>query len=291
MNYYPFHLGDYAGATRHLSMLEHGAYRLLIDLYYLREGPLPADLAAVQRLACARTPEERAAVETVLAEFFTLTPDGWRNKRCDAEIERYQERSEKARESAGKRWQPVATATAKATAPAPAEPTAPTEECGGNADAMRTHSEGIANQEPRTNSQENTSPVPQRVAPLTRSRGSRLPPEWRPKPETLAWAVRERPDLDVGRTLEAFSDFWHARAGPGSTKLDWDLTFKTWVRKERHGHGGAVRDAGGSAGPRRFDVNASARAAEARAVAALGVEATEPHDGDLRPPIHLVVSR
>ena len=34
MNYYERHLGDYARDTGHLSMLEHGAYSLLLDRYY-----------------------------------------------------------------------------------------------------------------------------------------------------------------------------------------------------------------------------------------------------------------
>ena len=37
MNYYKFNVGDYSAATRHLSMLEHGAYRLLLDVYYTTE--------------------------------------------------------------------------------------------------------------------------------------------------------------------------------------------------------------------------------------------------------------
>jgi len=87
MNYYKHHLGDYAAATRHLSLLEHGVYRCLIDLYYINESPLPVELRAVCRLVCARSDEEREAVKMVLEEFFTLAEDGWHSARCDAEIE------------------------------------------------------------------------------------------------------------------------------------------------------------------------------------------------------------
>ena len=37
MNYYPFHLGDYAARTAHLEPMEDLAYRRLLDLYYLGE--------------------------------------------------------------------------------------------------------------------------------------------------------------------------------------------------------------------------------------------------------------
>lgn len=91
MNFYERHLGDYARRTAHLSLLEHGVYSLLLDRYYGSEKPLPGDVKAVQRLVGARTAGERAAVQTILEEFFVLTGDGWRNKRCDEEIERFRE--------------------------------------------------------------------------------------------------------------------------------------------------------------------------------------------------------
>lgn len=88
MNYYERHIGDYLKDTAHLSLLEHGVYARLLDVYYTREQPFAPGEAA--RLVGARTKEERAAVESVLAEFFV---DG-RQARCDREIERYQARVE-----------------------------------------------------------------------------------------------------------------------------------------------------------------------------------------------------
>lgn len=87
MNYYERHLGDYAKDAGHLSMLEHGAYTLLIDRYYGKEEPLPAD--QVHRICRARTDDERAAVDAVLVEFFRLIDGVWVQKRCDEVISRY----------------------------------------------------------------------------------------------------------------------------------------------------------------------------------------------------------
>lgn len=101
VNYYPHHIGDYITATAHLSMLEHGAYRTLLDLYYSTEKPLPAERKAVYRLARARTPEEQEAVDVVLNEFFEEAA-GWRHARCDEEIEKARAASERARAN-GKR--------------------------------------------------------------------------------------------------------------------------------------------------------------------------------------------
>lgn len=94
MNYYPHHIGDYVKDTAHLTMIEDGAYRRLIDLYYLHEQPLPSEKKKVYRLARATSNPERKAIDTILEEYFTLTPEGFRHSRCDEEIEAYQGKSE-----------------------------------------------------------------------------------------------------------------------------------------------------------------------------------------------------
>lgn len=91
MNYYEHHIGDYAAATAHLSLVEDAIYSRLLRRYYLEESPLPSDEAACARLAGARTQDERDAAAAVLAEFFPVSDaDGLRhNKRADAEISAY----------------------------------------------------------------------------------------------------------------------------------------------------------------------------------------------------------
>lgn len=86
MNFYQHHIGDYLTATAHLSLLEHGAYRRMLDVYYSTEKPLPLDRKAVYRLALARSKEEQGAVDVILDEYFTETDSGWLNHRCEHEI-------------------------------------------------------------------------------------------------------------------------------------------------------------------------------------------------------------
>lgn len=100
MHYYERHLGDYARDTGHLSLLEHGVYGVLLDRYYSTEEPIPA--AQAYRIARARTDDERAAVDAVLAEFFVLDGEVWRHRRADEEILKAQNRIAAAREN-GKR--------------------------------------------------------------------------------------------------------------------------------------------------------------------------------------------
>ena len=116
MNYYPFHIGDYLSATRHLSWAEDAAYRRLLDTYYTTEKALPLDLRAVCRLVLATTEEQREAVRVVLEEFFEQTADGWKNSRADAEIEAMREKQQKQRDKANKRWHKQAQEPGNASA-------------------------------------------------------------------------------------------------------------------------------------------------------------------------------
>lgn len=88
MNYYERHIGDYIKRTAHLSLLEHGVYTRLRDVYLDRESPIPDDKAA--RLIGARTEPETQALQVVLQEFFSLRDGSWVCDECDALIEAFQ---------------------------------------------------------------------------------------------------------------------------------------------------------------------------------------------------------
>lgn len=92
--YYPHYVGDYQQKTKHLSMLEHGAYRLLLDHYYATRTPLPNDPAKLYRICGARSPAERKAVLYVSSTFFTEDETLLRNERCDSELVKLQKYSD-----------------------------------------------------------------------------------------------------------------------------------------------------------------------------------------------------
>ena len=89
MHYYQHNIGDFNNATRHLTRVERALYRDAIELCYDTEEPLISDFDALARKLLAREKEEKDALKVVLGEFFTLTDDGYRNCRCDSEIEKY----------------------------------------------------------------------------------------------------------------------------------------------------------------------------------------------------------
>jgi len=91
MNYYPRYPGDYLRDTAHLSLVEHGVYTILLDHYYSREQPLPADIEQLIRIARATVEYEQAAVRSVAEEFFPIdSRDGLRhNRRADEELQKW----------------------------------------------------------------------------------------------------------------------------------------------------------------------------------------------------------
>jgi len=71
--------------------------------------------------------------------------------------------------------------------------------------------------------------------PPAKKIATRLPSDWEPSEELIAFARKERPDLNLRTTIMSFMNYWHAKAGQDATKLDWDKTFKNWVLKEKQG--------------------------------------------------------
>ena len=65
------------------------------------------------------------------------------------------------------------------------------------------------------------------------TRGSRLSADFVLPKEWEDWAKQERPDLNLQSVGEQFRDYWSAKAGSGSTKLDWQATWRNWVRNQK----------------------------------------------------------
>jgi uncharacterized protein YdaU (DUF1376 family) len=88
-------MGKYARDTKHLSLLEHGAYNLLLDYYYSTGGlpqvsnaqsnaQLMPDHSRIYRVCGAAGKAEQDAVDSVLKFFFKLNADGFYiQEKCD----------------------------------------------------------------------------------------------------------------------------------------------------------------------------------------------------------------
>ena len=69
------------------------------------------------------------------------------------------------------------------------------------------------------------------------SRGTRLPADWVASEDQIAFCKTDRPDLNPAAVADRFRDFWIAQPGTKGVKLDWDATWRNWVRNEKAGGG------------------------------------------------------
>ena len=60
--------------------------------------------------------------------------------------------------------------------------------------------------------------------------GSRLAQDWVLLKTWGEWAQKERPDINVRKVAEQFKDHWIAQPGQKGVKLNWQATWRNWVR-------------------------------------------------------------
>lgn len=61
--------------------------------------------------------------------------------------------------------------------------------------------------------------------------GTRLSEDWRPTLETMTWSRSCADRVDITNEWAKFQDYWMSKAGAGARKVDWDRTWKNWLRK------------------------------------------------------------
>jgi hypothetical protein len=71
---------------------------------------------------------------------------------------------------------------------------------------------------------------PSVTSPVTK-RGTRLPDDWNPSETLWTWGKEKLSETDLRFETAAFKDFWAAKPGAHGCKLDWDRTWKVWMRE------------------------------------------------------------
>ena len=227
MHFYKFHIGDYMSHTRHLSLLEDLAYRRLLDFYFLHEQPIKHRDAARQ----IGMREHEEDVLTVLNEFFLSTDDGFVNPRANKEIEEYKAHQGTSAYGAFIRDNQSLKSVVQ-------KDVYIQHFTNGTLDTyiktLRTQDVPIMSTSSTHDATNNHKPITINHKPIKENkRGSRLPQDWFLTKAMGDWATQERPDLDVRQVAEQFKDYWAAQAGQKGVKLDWDATWRNWVRNTK----------------------------------------------------------
>lgn len=102
MDWYRFNVKEYRQQTRGLPDAEDLAFRRMIDLYYIGEGPLPLDHDTLEKAVGL----DWDCIEPILESFFRPTPKGYINDALQQDVERRIERSETLRKVGRKGGRP-----------------------------------------------------------------------------------------------------------------------------------------------------------------------------------------
>jgi uncharacterized protein YdaU (DUF1376 family) len=206
MHYYKFNIADYRKDTGHLTTIEHGIYRQLIDWQYLDEQPIPLETQVVMRRLRLGS-EHETSLLNVLSDFFAKGDEGYSQTRIRLEINEYHGQADKNRTNGKLGGRPKKTQSVIA----------------GNPD----ESQNNPNHKPLTTNHKLLTKY------KTATRGARLPSNWKPDSELAEWSKTERPDLDLRKVFAEFTDYWNAVAGGKGVKLDWNATWRNWVRSQK----------------------------------------------------------
>lgn len=206
--YFNMYPADFEADTSHLNLEEDGAYNRLLRLMWMTPGcSLPQDDAWIaRRMRCDADTYVRV-VKPLISEFFET--DGGRvfspRLRREALLS---EAAHNRRVAAGGKGgrKPNILKENKI------EPS--------NAKAMPKQPEPEPEEEKR---EANASP---------KKRALRLSPDWVLPLAWGDWAVAEGlSKSDVRSQADRFRDYWIAEAGARAAKLEWQATWRNWVRK------------------------------------------------------------
>lgn len=238
MHYYKKNIGDYHKKAGRLSMLEHGAYTLLLDACYDREQ-FPTLEEAID-WTWARTEAEIDAVKFVLSKFFTLEDGRYVQNRIKEELEGYAQKSLKNSEIAKEREEKRKNQSRNVHETSPSEHEAPP-----NHKPLTNNQEPLTtNQEPQTTNHgfskqpttENETSLPDSQSKSAKKHGSSLPLDWALPKSWGEWAL-ENTELDVDAIrleAEKFKDHWLANSNRATgRKADWAATWRNWARNAK----------------------------------------------------------
>lgn len=203
------YVSDYLGDTQHLSCEQHGAYMLLLMSMWNAGGSLPNDDQKLARIVRLSVKKWRALAPDVLC-FFDVDGETLTHNRMTKELQKVQSRSEK-RAAAG------------------AE--------GGRAKARKDKEARLASATslpgdllqhlPETRDQGKKDPPSE--GPKKAAKGTRLPDTWKPPPDACP-ELGLSTEFIAAETLK-FRDYWKAQPGQRGVKLDWDATWRNWLRR------------------------------------------------------------
>jgi len=225
MDWYRHYIVDWMGGTADLDDGAYRAYHVIIQLIYQNEGAIDLHEKALAGLCKQHILSFRKNLKTLLdLGKLRLTKGRLHNNRTRTELQSV-DNLRKTRAAAGE----VSGRSRRGRERKPLE----------NKESARTYVQQ-ADEQKREEKEEKRKPTANAVG-----RGTRLPEDWKPKPEDIE-AARAALGENARREFQKFRDHWRAQPGQRGVKVDWDATWRNWVRKAQELGNGKNGPAGNS---------------------------------------------
>lgn len=208
-----------------LSLQERGAYNTILDLLYSRDGILPDDDEMLRRCLHCHGNEWSAVKSKLIKRGKIWVSDGYiMALRVDETIKDAANFSETQRKRAEKRWEIERKRTGNL------EKTKHNQ-C---ADDAKCGNASIAIATATATAKEERLEAPPSAVPA--KRGTRLNENWTPSSVGLCFAVERVGEGGAQQELEKFRDYWTSMPGQKGLKLDWEKTWRNWIRNANPGN-------------------------------------------------------
>lgn len=242
--YMPLWTDAFVADTQHLDARETGAYLLLIMAAWRRPNcDLPDDDRFLARLARLEQAEWQGIKEVVMAFWsFDGRSKTWHQKRARKERSFLENQSQLQRDRATKGWEKRKKGDAAAMpdgcrmdAPTPTPTPTPTTPPSPSGSVPPHDVDAPVASAPSAPPPDDLFSEKGEKPPAKKAH--RLPDDWRLSAKLGTWALDQEVDgtrlteIEVRREAEKFRDHWHAKGGADARKVDWEATWRNWVRR------------------------------------------------------------
>lgn len=226
--YYKFEIANWDEGTALLTLEQEAAYLRVINAIRLKDQPLTFNMFALCGIWRCNERKAKRLLDELVAAGKLRIEDGKiiNDKAVDAASTLLRLRADRA--SAGSR---------------------------GGVESGKSRSKSLKNNDTgeasaSTREEKNREEKKETEANASAKKGSRLSSDWVLPRELGLWAMGQgMSELCVRREAEKFRDYWIGKAGSSGIKIDWEATWRNWVRKQLDDAGRAERARPSSAAP------------------------------------------
>lgn len=226
--YYKRFPRDFLTKTIGLTLEQKGAYSVVLDMIYMCDGRLPDDAQYIAgQLGCSVRKWKSLRDDLVTIGKLVIENGLISNSRADKVLEETRTFRDKQAEN---RSRPNKNKAVQSPKTDHSEPDTDTDKTIAKAIVGHASAPPPTPEQPKRTSQ-----------PRSAARGSRIPANWTPTVKDYAFAQSEGMSReDINREADKFRDHWTATTGRNACKLDWEATWRNWIRSDFRKPGGAA---------------------------------------------------